>query len=307
LLGTLLTTHAVQAAPAGLASNVASISLSAVSTTTGGAIALTKALVMTTKAKIFIGVATIVVLTTVPTALFLSQGTANVIPIDGVIPVTGIVSDTRGNPVEGAVVGIPPGTRDSVKTDAQGRFSFNLKSKLALQVEPDPKRVISEREFTQPYIFVRDSENHRAGIIPLGNPTQNKTITLTQSLTFAGRVVNEERVGMNGVSVIFSLSPTGTDWDAYFAESTVTTDEQGRYEIHGLPILPRGYYGIHVRWAPGKGGRDWVGQVRINSEDGTLAEAEDRHSSTRWPTKKDNNWRVPVQDIVVAQQRAQFR
>lgn len=307
LLGTMLTAHAVQAAPTGLASSVATISLSAASTTTGAAIALTKTIIMTTKAKILLGVGTIIVLATVPTSLFLTQRMAASIPTNGVISVIGVVRDTRGNPIEGAVVGIPPGTRDGVKTDTQGKFSFNLKTKHALGVEADPQRVISRREFTQPYIFVRDSENHRAGIIPLGNPTKEKAITLTRSLTFTGRVVNEERIGMGGVDVIFSLSPTGTVWDAYFADSTVTTDDQGRYQIHGLPILPRGYYGIHVRWAPGRNGSDWVGQVRINNDEGTFAEAEDRHSSTRWPTKKDENWRVPVQDIVVAQQRAQFR
>jgi hypothetical protein len=218
-----------------------------------------------------------------------------------------LVRDVRGNPVEGAVVGIPPGTRDSVKTDAQGRFSFNLKTKWALQIEPNPESVISKRAFTQPYIFVRDSQNNRAGIVGLGNPTKKKTITLLPGLTIAGRVVNEDRTGINGVNVIFSLSPTGTVWDAYFADSTVTTDEQGQYQIHGLPILSSGYYGIHVRWAPGKNGNDWVGQIRINGKEGEFAEAEDRHSSTRWPTKIDANGQVAVQDIVVAQQRAQFR
>jgi len=262
---------------------------------------------MTTKAKTAIGAAAIMIVAAVFTSSVLIPRTQTVIPADGVIPVTGVVRDVRGNPVGGAVVGIPPGTRDSVKTDAEGRFSFNLKTKWALQSEPDAQRVISMGEFTQPHIFVRDRENNRAGIVALGDPTKPKSITLTRSLALSGRVVSEDRVGMERVNVIFSLSPTGTVWDAYFADSTVVTDENGQYLLSGLPILPGGYYGIHVRWAPGRKGNDWVGQIRITGEDGRTVEAEDRHSSARWPGKKDHDWRVAVQDIVIAQQRAQFR
>ncbi len=218
----------------------------------------------------------------------------------GILPVSGIVVDAHGQPIAGAIVCIPPGASDEAKTDARGRFEFNLQTKWAMQAEADKKSAASQGRFTQSRIFVRDTAHNLAGIVELGKVAQQKAITMTPAMTISGRVVDARGTGIKGAKVDFSLSPIGASWDAYFPESVVLTDDQGRYEISAMPVLPGGYYSIHVRWKPGNKGVDWVGQINMADDTTGKIEVQDRHGgSSPWPVRKDESGRVEVNDIVV--------
>jgi hypothetical protein len=258
-----------------------------------------------TKTKIGIVAAVAVVIAVVSYHLVSNHRISETISKGGMIPISGIVVDAHGQPIEGAIVSIPPNTSEEVKTDARGRFEFKLQTKWAMEMESDRKSAAGGDEFTQSYIFVRDTAHNLAGIGEVGKVMQKKTITLTPALTITGKVVDEHGTGVKGTRVLISLSPKGVDWDAYFAECVVLTDDQGKYEIPAIPFVAGGHYGIHLRWKLGKTKSDIAGQINMAST-GEI-EVKDGHSDAQWPALKDESGQVEINTVVVANGEARFQ
>ena len=320
VLTTAISAHSVQAAPAVLAKTATAVAVAKGAAASGSTLTLIKGalkIMAWAKAKTAVAIGVGVLLAAGTTVVTINEihalNVSSTIRSGGVIPISGTVVDAQGRPIEGAIVSVPPGTPDSVKTDAQGRFKYGLQTKWALQVESDRDSAVNRGLFAQSYLMVRDPVNNLGGIIQLGKVSESKTVRLAPGLIITGKVMDEHGTGIKGAKVNFSLAPANADWDSYFDQNIydkILTDEQGRYEISAMPFLPDGHYSLHLRWKPGNDGASYVGRITMASTDEIEVEGgqfNGEPSASHWPVRKDESGRVEINLIVIANGEARFQ
>ncbi len=156
--------------------------------------------------------------------------------------IQGIVRDADGKAVEGAsVVAIGQNFmgHSTSRTDANGRFDLSYETYGG----PDSKTEIK--------LVVRHPGRALAAAVDIQEPNKPLEITLKPGATLKGLVVDEEGKPLAKVKVVYSGAGASHSFGPSGAGADATTDEQGNYQIKGLPP---GVYSVEVSAAGfGKG------------------------------------------------------
>jgi len=131
--------------------------------------------------------------------------------------VTGIVRDTDGQPVAGAIVSSKPLCEEASRTDEQGRF------KVAWRPSSNIRVVV---------VLARDTEHNLAGLAEVKDQTQSLDVTLSPAFVVCGRITNPDGKAIPAATVSLQASMPGWGTDAAPA---VFTDANGFYEARTVP------------------------------------------------------------------------
>ena len=158
---------------------------------------------------------------------------------------TGLVTDSDGKPVEGAVIRVVPGgggQRDGIKTDEKGQFTMAWDSAQASW---------AEGEF---YLTATHVEKNLAGIVQFADSGKKLSVKLEKAGSAKGKVVGQDGKVIAGASA--RLYFHGSRFSTSFGEE-IKTDDNGEYELKALAYDQR--YSVHITKAKGYG----VGQENV--------------------------------------------
>ncbi|MGI9517483.1 MAG: hypothetical protein ACR2NP_10575, partial [Pirellulaceae bacterium] len=154
-------------------------------------------------------------------------------------PVAGHVLDEDGLPIADVTIlctGIPepgmsgPGTQiTTTTTGLNGRFALPYLPGMAA------RRPVIAAVHPDYAAAVHDSSKAVA-------PLNDLTFTLNQGITLRGQLLNRQGQGAAGVGVGIREFWSGEELG--YSHSRAITDEQGSFEIHHLPDLPRLYFHV---------------------------------------------------------------
>ena len=166
---------------------------------------------------------------------------------------TGTVRDVAGRPVEGAVMTVlPTGRRSPHKTDTRGKFNIVW--------DPGPRGGQSNV-----CLLARHKERDLAVAIPITPDDKALDITLTQGVTFTGRLTDPEGEPLPGADVRVAILEMG--WFERIDEKDSVTDGEGRYEVNAV-ALGRRY--IVTGSTDGYGREEFLGVNADDTENGIL-------------------------------------
>ncbi len=131
--------------------------------------------------------------------------------------VTGIVRDSDGQPVAGAVVSSKPVCEEASRTDEQGRFKVTWRPFSSIR---------------SILILARDTEHDLAGLAEVEDQARPVEVTLTPAFVVRGRITDPNGKAISAATVSLRASMPGWRTDAAPA---VFTDANGFYEAHAIP------------------------------------------------------------------------
>ncbi len=143
--------------------------------------------------------------------------------------VSGVVRDTKGQPLESAIITICPDGTDSARSDAAGRFEAAWR-----------------REDRDQYVVARHQQKNLALVQPVSEDTGNLDLTLKPAVALIGDVVDHEDSGIAGarVHVTLSISNMNSSLERGRHSSELQTDANGHFEITAIP--PENRYSINA-------------------------------------------------------------
>jgi protocatechuate 3,4-dioxygenase beta subunit len=152
------------------------------------------------------------------------------VTLGAAIRLTGTVVDPDGKPAPKAAVTFFPAQRAVKQTDAEGRFTLT----------PDPNQFVGISDY-QRVVIARDLTRNLAAALDVEEETTNVILRLEPALTLVGRVtdINGKAVTNAEAQVLFWTERMGSSLG-----SPVRVDDDGRFEIKGLPLGRR--YGVNV-------------------------------------------------------------
>lgn len=134
--------------------------------------------------------------------------------------VRGVVLDTSGEPVEGALVRVLPHGRQESRSGADGAFTVSF--------EP-----AAWGESTIPLLFARHEGRGLAATVEFETEAKSVDLRLEPGCTVSGRVVDPDGKPVKGAQVRPMLC--GDRWRTSIPHGPVETDTDGRYELKALP------------------------------------------------------------------------
>jgi protocatechuate 3,4-dioxygenase beta subunit len=141
----------------------------------------------------------------------------------GMPKITGVVRDEEGKPVEGAALQVCPMGREACTSDAEGRFEAVF----------DPGSWSSSRVPTMYLVGAHENRN-LAAAVEIGEDTRELDIELKPAVTFFGRVVDYDGLGIAGAQVRVWMR--GSTWGSTLRTHVpVRTNEDGGFEFKAIP------------------------------------------------------------------------
>jgi hypothetical protein len=151
----------------------------------------------------------------------------------GMPKITGVVSDEKGEPIEGVELEIcPSGGREEAVSDAEGKFEviYDLGS------WPGSRTPVM-------YLVGRHQERNLAAAVQLDEDTRELEMKLEPAVTLFGRIVDPNGQGLVSVDVRTMMHAPG--WGSTIGRKPATTDNEGKYEIKAIP--PDRPYNVYAR------------------------------------------------------------
>ncbi len=146
-------------------------------------------------------------------------------------PVSGTVVDSNDKPISGALV-LPQATaalftsgniqKDGIKTDDQGEFTFSALPKGSFRMTAYHPESAAQG-FSD--IVTLDGQTTKTGVV----------VKLPNSVLLTGTVTKSDGTKAIGAIVKAGIASTGLRWDE---PRQVYTDEEGNFEMRGLPQVP---------------------------------------------------------------------
>ncbi|MCX6925508.1 MAG: carboxypeptidase-like regulatory domain-containing protein [Verrucomicrobia bacterium] len=138
--------------------------------------------------------------------------------------VTGVARDKTGAPVAGVEISVWPewgASSKRAKTDADGRFTLKF----------NPNQFGPVRA-SQPILIARDMTGNLAAALELEEGATNVSVSLESAVTLAGRItdLNGKPITNGQTRVLFHNERVASNLGPQ-----VRADEEGRFEIKGLP------------------------------------------------------------------------
>ena len=134
--------------------------------------------------------------------------------------ITGVVRDTEGKVVDGAVVCVLPGMREQAETDAEGRF----------QAAHD----VSSMSFDPvSYLVARHEGRNLAAAVEIEQESKPIEVRLAPGWTIAGQVADADGKPVHQARVMLMLQ--ASRWGAPISRQPLATDAGGRYAIKAVP------------------------------------------------------------------------
>ena len=142
--------------------------------------------------------------------------------LDGMPKITGVVSDDRGLPVEGAKLRVCPmgGSAESCISDAEGKFEASW----------DPGSWHSS-ETPAMILLARHLERNLAAAVDVDENTRQTDITLKPGVICTGKVVDSDGKGLANARLLIMLQ--GPRWGSSIGRYSAA-DVEGNYEIKAL-------------------------------------------------------------------------
>ncbi|MHC4759374.1 MAG: hypothetical protein ACYTE8_12025, partial [Planctomycetota bacterium] len=134
--------------------------------------------------------------------------------------ITGVVTDEKGNALEGVKLGISPSGQDTV-SGYEGKF----------EVRWDPRHWGQDTIY---YLVARDTERNLAASMEVDEETRQVEIKLQDGVVFKGQVTNEK--GENIEKARMSVSMRASSWGASISYNEYYTDKEGHFEIKAIPV-----------------------------------------------------------------------
>jgi hypothetical protein len=180
------------------------------------------------------------------------------VELGGQPKIKGVVTDSNGKAIEGAVVRLIPNygpEREGKTSDEKGQFTISW----------DPGQMgWTEGEF---YLLATHSDKKLAGVVQIGEDAREVTIKLEKGITAKGKVMNQDGEPIIGARILLYFrgsnfgSPSGLE---------TQTGPDGNYEFNPLAADQR--YSVNVSNAAGYG----TGQEQIEpTSDETRMEIKD--------------------------------
>ncbi|HIJ67349.1 MAG TPA: hypothetical protein HPP51_03580 [Planctomycetes bacterium] len=154
------------------------------------------------------------------------------IQLAGLPKITGVVSDERGRPVEGAKLKVCPmgSSAESCISDAEGKFEANW----------DPGNWHSS-ETPAMVLIARQTERNLAAAVDVDENTHQIDIKLKPGVICTGKVVASDGKGIPSARLLTMLQ--GPRWGSSIGRY-LTADDEGNYEIKAL--TPERMYSIQA-------------------------------------------------------------
>jgi len=154
----------------------------------------------------------------------------------------GLVHDKNGKPVPDVILTIcPMGGRNEIKSDTDGKFEISW----------DPRMFgMNDRE-TVYCLVARHEMRNLAAAVEISQDTRTLDMKLKTGVTFTGRVVDTDGIGIPGAQVRTMLRLS--NWGSPLSREQVETDNNGNYEVRAIPAGRN--YNIHAS-ANGYGQKD---------------------------------------------------